>query len=216
MTTERVYGGLPRLERRERRRQRLLEAALDAIGEGGLKGLSLRSVCARAGLTSRYFYESFRDLDELLVALFDRVADEVTGATLDAVAQAPWDALARAHAGLEAAIHVITDDHRKAKLLLISGSGPESLQRRRREQLVQVATVMSKLTRDFYGADRVTPTDARLTTITFAAGYVELLHEWLSGSLPVSRTRLVDHMARIFVASATVHSGRAAAPPPSE
>ena len=207
MTTGRVYGGLPRLERHERRRQQLLEAGLDSIGETGLKGLSLRSVCARAGLTSRYFYESFRDLDEMLVALFDRVIEEVTAATLEAVAKAPWDALVRAQAGLEAGIHVIADDHRKAKLLLISASGPESLQHRRREQLVQVAAMMSKLTREFYGADKVTPTDARLTTITFAAGYVELLDEWLSGTLAVSRARLINHMARMFVAAATVHSG---------
>ncbi|WP_394839864.1 TetR/AcrR family transcriptional regulator [Pendulispora rubella] len=202
----RVYGGLPHLARSEQRRQRLLEAALDAIGEAGIKGLSLRAVCARAGLTSRYFYESFPDLDALLLALFDSVIDEVTAAAVQAVATAPWEALARSRAGLEAGIHVVSSDHRKAKVLLVSSSGHGPLQQRRREKLVEVAGVMSKITREFYGAEKITPTDARLTTITFAAGFIELLDEWLSGTLAIPLPRLVDHMAKMFVASATVHS----------
>ncbi|WP_432022616.1 hypothetical protein [Streptomyces parvus] len=48
----------------------------------------------RAGLTRRYFYESFEDLDALLGALFERVTQEVRAAVL-AVASEPGLPLAR-------------------------------------------------------------------------------------------------------------------------
>ena len=38
----------------------LIEAALDVVGARGLAGLTMTAVCARARLTERYFYESFR------------------------------------------------------------------------------------------------------------------------------------------------------------
>ena len=54
----------------------LVETALDCLHVDGLAGISVRAICARARLTPRYFYESFADLDELLVATVDSVTDE--------------------------------------------------------------------------------------------------------------------------------------------
>ena len=57
-----------------------IETALDCLHDDGLSGVGVRSICARARLTPRYFYESFADLDELLVAVVDAVAAEVAAA----------------------------------------------------------------------------------------------------------------------------------------
>src|SRR3954468_13388913 len=85
MSVTRAYRGVPADERREQRRQRLVETALDCLHDEGLAGVSVRSVCARARLTPRYFYESFADLDELLVATVDAVCDEVATSGLAAL-----------------------------------------------------------------------------------------------------------------------------------
>ena len=37
----------------------------------------MRAVCQGARLNPRYFYESFDDLDALVVAVYDRVVDEL-------------------------------------------------------------------------------------------------------------------------------------------
>jgi AcrR family transcriptional regulator len=68
----RLWGGTTLTERREARRTALLEAALDLIGEAGAAAVTMRAVCRRAGLTDRYFYESFSDRDDLLDVLYRR------------------------------------------------------------------------------------------------------------------------------------------------
>ena len=73
---ERTYGGSTLSARRAQRRMDLVEATLDLVGEGGSAAVSVRSVCRKAGLTDRYFYESFANRDELLVAVFTEVAEE--------------------------------------------------------------------------------------------------------------------------------------------
>ena len=61
-----------RVERKERTRQRLVEAALALIGEGrSYTSLSLREITREAGVVPAAFYRHFRDLDELGLALVE-------------------------------------------------------------------------------------------------------------------------------------------------
>lgn len=67
-----------RVERKERTRQRLVDAALALIGQGrSFTSLSLREITREAGVVPAAFYRHFRDLDELGLALV-----EMGGATL--------------------------------------------------------------------------------------------------------------------------------------
>ena len=61
-----------RIERKERTRQRLVEAALALIGQGrGYSSLGLREITREAGVVPAAFYRHFRDLDELGLALVE-------------------------------------------------------------------------------------------------------------------------------------------------
>lgn len=61
-----------RIERKERTRQRLIDAALGLVGRGrGYTSLSLREITREAGVVPAAFYRHFRDLDELGLALVD-------------------------------------------------------------------------------------------------------------------------------------------------
>ncbi len=61
-----------RVERKERTRQRLVEAALALIGQGrSYTSLSLREITREAGVVPAAFYRHFRDLDELGLALVE-------------------------------------------------------------------------------------------------------------------------------------------------
>jgi len=89
MAEARPYRGVALEDRRDKRRQALLETGLGCLAEDGLSGVSVRSICARARLTPRYFYESFADRDELLLAVFDNIAEEAAAAVIAAVLEAP-------------------------------------------------------------------------------------------------------------------------------
>jgi AcrR family transcriptional regulator len=62
-------------------REALLDAAMAEFAEKGLDAPSLDAICARAGFTRGAFYVHFRDREDLVAAVMERVL----GAFLDAV-----------------------------------------------------------------------------------------------------------------------------------
>lgn len=50
-----AYRGIGADERRAQRRRLLIDSALDCLHQDGLAAVSVRSVCAQARLTARYF-----------------------------------------------------------------------------------------------------------------------------------------------------------------
>ena len=82
----RGWAGTTLEGRRGQRREQLIEAGLDLLGTHGAAAVSVRSVCRHARLTDRYFYESFADRGELLLAVYDRVAAQAADALVQAAA----------------------------------------------------------------------------------------------------------------------------------
>jgi AcrR family transcriptional regulator len=66
----RPYGGLAMAERVAARRARFIEAGIELFGTQGFRGATVRGICAAAGLTDRYFYESFASLEALLAEVY--------------------------------------------------------------------------------------------------------------------------------------------------
>src|SRR3954470_8946052 len=112
----RRYAGASARERRDERREKLLAAGLDVLGEEGYGGTTVRGVCGRARLTPRYFYESFGDLDALLVAVFDHLIGEASAVVLEAIEAAPAEAHARTEAAVGSFVRFLTDDPRRARI----------------------------------------------------------------------------------------------------
>ncbi|WP_418275194.1 TetR/AcrR family transcriptional regulator [Isoptericola jiangsuensis] len=65
-----------RSARRERTRDRLLDAAFTVFAEVGVQAASIETVCEAAGFTRGAFYSNFASKEELFSALFTRKARE--------------------------------------------------------------------------------------------------------------------------------------------
>jgi AcrR family transcriptional regulator len=206
-TPARPYRGVSAEQRQAERRAQLIEAGLELLGERGWSGATVRAVCAQAGLTERYFYESFADRDELAVAIFDRCTAEAATAVVAAVAAAPHDARAKARAAIGAFVELLEEDPRRARAILVESQASEALRERRDAGIRAFAALVSEQGRDFYGDRAVAPADAELTALALVGGLAELLVRWTEGSLDVSRERLIDHCTDLFVAAAGVSSG---------
>ena len=74
-TPARSYGGLAMAERIAARRARFVEAGVELFGTQGFRGATVRGICAAAGLTDRYFYESFASMEALLAAVYSSLTD---------------------------------------------------------------------------------------------------------------------------------------------
>ena len=73
----RRYGGVSMEARQAERRDRLIMAAIHVSARTGREGATVAAICAEAGLTARYFYESFANREALFLAAFSRVQDEL-------------------------------------------------------------------------------------------------------------------------------------------
>jgi len=67
----RAYAGLAAEDRVAARRARFVAAGIELFGTQGFRGATVRGACAAAGLTDRYFYESFPGLEALLLEVFE-------------------------------------------------------------------------------------------------------------------------------------------------
>ncbi|MBK6578895.1 MAG: TetR/AcrR family transcriptional regulator [Sandaracinaceae bacterium] len=84
-TSPRAYGGESHTERVTARHERLLEAGLELIGTEGRSAATVRAVCATSGLSQRYYYESFRDAEDLLTQVYQRQIARLEAAILGSV-----------------------------------------------------------------------------------------------------------------------------------
>src|SRR6185312_8547494 len=103
MKEKRRYSGQSFEDRLSERRARLVRAALDVAGRFGLEGTSVAAICAEAGLTARYFYESFPSRDAIFVEAYRAVQDELLN-RMKAAPSGGGDATKRALTGFFAAI----------------------------------------------------------------------------------------------------------------
>jgi len=118
----RNFRGLAPEARRQQRRDRLIEAGIEAFGTRGFYSVTVREICAEAHLTERYFYESFRSLEDLFTAVFGCVNIELRQATLDALATPTGDPVAVAEAALRVFFKYVRDDPRRGRVLLIESA----------------------------------------------------------------------------------------------
>jgi AcrR family transcriptional regulator len=200
VTDSKTYAGLSGEARRDKRREQLLDAGFELLGTRGWAGFSVRAVCREARLSSRFFYESFENLDALAVAVFDRGLARTTKAFLRAVAEAEPTPHAQAHAAISSFVRTVTDDPRNARIAFAESLVNPALMQRRRAAMREGAAIIAAHGRATYPAP---PGDALVdvTATLLAGGIAELLLAWLDGELAVSRDELIDECAALFMAT---------------
>jgi AcrR family transcriptional regulator len=197
---------VPVEDRRAERRAALVDAGFRLLGEEGWAGTTVRSVCQRARLNPRYFYESFADLDALAVAVYDQVVAELAAAVQAAQEAAPRRPAAQLAATIDATVRFVDDDRRRGRVLYVEALGSEALNRRR---LQAGRDLVDALGRGAPGGDEQ---GARVGAAVLVGGFTELLAGWLDGRIALTREELVEDATALFLAlgraTATVSARR--------
>jgi AcrR family transcriptional regulator len=199
VSSSRVYAGQSAEHRVEARRRALLDAGLELLGTRGWSATTVRGICTEAGLTARFFYESFAGRDELAVAVFDEIAADATLAVTTAVAAATDDRRERALAAIDAGVRALTDDPRRARVVFVEALGSEPLMRRRMRTMTALSEVIAGYGREDYAPPAAAEPLLRVTAGLLAGGIAELLIAWIDGGLDVTREELVADCADLFV-----------------
>ncbi|MCQ4120905.1 TetR/AcrR family transcriptional regulator [Rhodococcus tibetensis] len=200
-TGGRMYGGQEGDARRAERRAQLIEAGLDLLGgDDGDHTLSVRGVCKRAGLATRYFYENFPDRDALIVAVYDHVVQRIATSTLEAVSTAGPGEREIVEAGVRNIVREVAEDPRHGRLMFSVAQSSEVLAQRRLDSSRLFASLVTKQTVGFYEVAESPRLD--LAAHFMVGGLAQTLTAWLNGTVSLPEEDVVDTCTDLLLSMA--------------
>jgi AcrR family transcriptional regulator len=189
--SSRPYGGVSAGERLAVRRQKLLDAGLELFGTRGIAATGVGDICDQAGLTKRYFYESFQTIDELAVAVFDQVtgqlAEQIAPAIIAGGGRDPRPALT-AHAA------ALLGDPRLVRLLAVEGRTAALAQRRAGFARRAVDLWFTNTA----GQDDAVDPRLRLRAYAYAGAIAEVGLASVNGELELTAEEIIDELVELF------------------
>lgn len=206
---QRRWRGQEPADRTAARRRQLLDAGIELMGTVGVTGMSMRAVCRQAGLTERYFYESFPNLDALQVA----VLDDVVLGSRDRLLQALTTAPPKPRDVFPYVVAHYTDyviaDPRRGRIMFVQSQATAALSARGNQLITEfTGPIALNIATSDTSRSPADDTDIRLNASAIFGAmaflYRPLLDNALSG-IPLDRFN--RHAANVIIASARTRSG---------
>lgn len=195
MTQVRPYAGVEAADRLAGRRDRLLKAGLHLLGSTiEPPELTVRGVCAQAGLATRYFYESFADKDEFIAGVFDWVVAGLAVSTQAAVASAPAGGQTRA--GMATIVRSIEADPRVGRLMFNSRLSNATVMRKRVESTALFAMLSGQHVEALL--QRRASERIKAGAQFVVGGVAQTISAWLAGDVRLGGDELVDQLTAII------------------
>ena len=185
------WSGVPLEDRQALRRDKLIAAGVQLLGEAGGPALTVRAVCRAAGLTERYFYESFADRDEFVRAVYDDVCTRAMSTLMSATT--PREAVERF-------VALMVDDPVRGRVLLLAPAVEPVLVRSGAEWMPSfIELLQRKLTRI---AD---PVVQHMVAISLIGGLTALFTAYLDGRLSATREQFINYCVEMLLTRATTY-----------
>lgn len=207
-TARRGYGGRTAAELSAERRQRLMDTGLELFGTDGYLPTTVEKLCSHAKVTTRHFYEHFRDREALLIALFESILAETRQQVVAVMLDPQTPAERRFEAALDVFLASHLDDPRRARITTqeILGVSPRA-EAARNQVISGFATLIEAYLGAMAAAGKLPPRNYRVLAVGIVGAMHELQIAWLDGSLGVSRRELVEELG--FLVKAMVKGAAA-------
>jgi AcrR family transcriptional regulator len=129
------------------RRARILDAMVSVVYEEGFAGASVTSVCARAKVSRRTFYETFDDLEECFLAVLDDGYHQARAVVTHALVQANGPRLDGVRSALAALLSLFDSQPQLARVWLLESlsAGPWALECRARNVAAMKRLILEHL-----------------------------------------------------------------------
>ncbi|MGV9800959.1 TetR/AcrR family transcriptional regulator [Mycobacterium sp. NPDC003449] len=192
-TPVRTYKGATPLQRTRQRRTQLIDAAVDVFGTVGYRTATVDHICARAGLSKRYFYESFPDRETLLLACFQRCSDDIHDAMVSSVADAPDTLHDQLRAALTGYFGAIDADPRRARITLLEILGVSlAIDAAYATQTTRFAHTVEALAAGSFGASTLPKPQLHIIAEGIIGAVTTVATQWLLEHRKRPKAQLVD------------------------
>jgi AcrR family transcriptional regulator len=198
----RHYGGKAASDRSDERRRKLLAAGLELFGTQGYAATSVKSLCTEAGLTERYFYESFRNREDIFMVVAGRSAAGLARQLAPLMQRPPDNVQDQVRDGLQIVFQWFRDDPRRARVQLIE---PLTIGPQMTELYRQVTGGFILMLRDmalkwFGPALQAQQLDAQLLSTAMVGAVVEMTKAWVLEACPQPVEEMVRNAMAIYTA----------------
>ena len=196
----RSYGGASADERVAERRIKLMDAGLKVIGEVGYNAATVRAICVEAGLTERYFYESFENSEDLLCAVYNRIIENTKQRAQSALLTAKGDPEAMARAVLSQYFQICRDPHiARVMLFEILGVSPrvDTLYRQAMEDFAELIRASVQMS---VRVQHLQKLDQGMLSAALVGAVVQIAMRWVLGGYKQPLELVVASAYTIFVA----------------
>ena len=191
--SSRAYRGASPHQRVEQRRAQLVDAGVDIFGTIGYRAATVDHICARAGLSKRYFYESFPDSEALLLACYERCTNEFIDAMVTAVTEAPATIEAQLRAALVGFFSAIDADQRGARIFLLEVLGVSTaVDEAYAAQFNTAASAIKALAGDAFSTSRLPKPQLDVIAQGIFGAILTVATQWLLDHRRRPRAQLID------------------------
>lgn len=182
------WSGVPLEDRQARRRDDLVDAGVQLLGSVGGPAVTVRAVCRQAGLSERYFYESFSDRDQFVRAIYDDVCTRAMSMLMSATT---------ARQAVEGFVALMVDDPVRGRVLLLASEVEPVLARSGAEWMPSFVDLLQrKLTTITAITDPVTQ---HMAATGLLGGLTALFTAYLDGKLVATREQFIDYCVNMLL-----------------
>ncbi len=201
-TVTRRYGGMDAAERRRERQRKLVDAGMEMFGKKGYHLSTVRDLCTEAGLTERYFYESFSTLGECFDAVYADLRTQLQQRIMAAVLkqgmvnQAPMD---MGQSTLRAWYVFMHEDPRRARIMLIDAVSVSDTGMRGAESAVLEFSGMLKTFITMMYPDLANSGfDLNVIAAALSGASIYIAKDWIRSGFKMSVDEVLRHNMALF------------------
>ena len=196
----RSYRGKTSAARQAERRRLFIQAGCEVFGTVGYHAATVKQLCQAAGLTERYFYQTFGKRHRLFAACYDQQLDELLAAITATLARHQSESIhSLARAGLQTFFDQMQSDRQMARILLIEIYGvPYDQQRLFRRSIGRFSDLIQQTTLTRAVGQTTIAFDADLLSAGLVGVCIQMALRWVVDGYRQPPQRLVDHCMLIF------------------
>jgi AcrR family transcriptional regulator len=205
----RPYAGIDAEERRSKRREAFIDAGLESFGTLGYARSTIQGICRIAGLTQRYFYESFTDKEDLLVAVYRKLISDIESEALSIIERPGITPEEAALMALRMFFRRFRDDPRRARVQLfeVLGVSPR-VDSEYRTAMVTLAEWARLLMIAVFPEISEKWKERNIIHSGAAGAIIQIANQWVLDGLTVSIDDMAEQAIEAFIALGRYYVGK--------
>lgn len=197
----RPHLGVSAQQRIATRKAQIVETAYALIRQGVWLNTSIRQLCEHAGLNKRYFYESFKHIDEVAIVVFEQITTELQEIAQSSMLLAINQHLSQSELAiyvLEQIINFLLEDQIRFQILFTDHLTGIALLETRHQMKSRLISTIVEQAKTFYQAQHLQDPLIQITATMLLGGTIEILTSWQANELQMTKPQLILNLAQLW------------------